>query len=179
MVKFYEQIGAELSVFRTEQLECQWNRTLHFCETNLGDPVSTYAPTKEQRLLSPTHMRNAAVSLIEGVYGKPCQNPRPGQSRSCARRGTRQAARPTTRVQRGRSQSSCGPSSREGNSGDSVRTWNRSQCCPAHYCSGDIHEIVVTRLKHLRMDRFLIALGRKYTRRTSTHRRRRSHHPYP
>lgn len=51
MAVLLEQIGAELSAVKTEAWQCDWNKTLHYCRTELISNDAPYEPTPDDDLL--------------------------------------------------------------------------------------------------------------------------------
>ncbi len=62
MVINLEQLGSELSLFRADQLQANWNSTLHYCRTELVNYNTGYSPTKEDDLLHDVLLK----SLLRG-----------------------------------------------------------------------------------------------------------------
>lgn len=51
MAVLFEQLGAELSIIKNGALQCDWNKTLHYCRTELISKGATYEPTSDDDLL--------------------------------------------------------------------------------------------------------------------------------
>ena len=51
MAVMLEQLGAELSIIKSARWNCDWNRTLHFCRTELISRDAHYEPTPDDDLL--------------------------------------------------------------------------------------------------------------------------------
>jgi len=51
MPERFEQLGAELSLVKAENLQCDWNAALHYCRTDLNSHDAHYEPTPEDDLL--------------------------------------------------------------------------------------------------------------------------------
>ncbi len=77
-----EQIGAELSVVRANAWRCEWNRSLHFCRTELVSNDAPYEPSSYDDLLHDVLMKGLrrgtrpfisryAEEWIVALYGGP------------------------------------------------------------------------------------------------------------
>lgn len=51
MAVLLEQIGAELSAINGDAWQCNWNKTLHYCRTELISNVAPYEPNPDDDLL--------------------------------------------------------------------------------------------------------------------------------
>ena len=84
MAKLLEQIGAELSIFRDQGWTCSWNKTLHYCHTEIhyDKDAVPYRPHEDDHFLHDLLMKMLRCgrrpnctypveSLIVETYGEP------------------------------------------------------------------------------------------------------------
>lgn len=82
MTEFLEQLGSELSIFRTKQMQAKWNEVLHFCRTEFVSRNINYEPTEEDDLLHDVMLKSLqrgrrpfssyfAEKWIVALYGSP------------------------------------------------------------------------------------------------------------
>jgi len=63
MAVLLEQIGAELSIIKAERWKCDWNRSLHYCRTEIISNDAPYDPTPNDHLLHDVLLKG----LLRGV----------------------------------------------------------------------------------------------------------------
>jgi len=82
MAAFLEQLGSELSIFKADLMQADWNKMLHFCRTEFVSHNTNYDPTEEDDLLHDVMLKSLqrgrrpfcsyfAEKWIVALYGAP------------------------------------------------------------------------------------------------------------